>query len=138
MESYTYRVVDDETGIVLDADFSAPPIDWRDAAPIREGDLIHVIGVDRVVVSPIELGVEGGVLRVTTRERYARRRIESALHRLADTGEEEELDPHGFHGLPIADLAAIAEDVRRGAHASVGITWHEGGPLVLVPLPHDE
>src|SRR5579885_2117558 len=139
VEPYTYRVIDDETGIVLDADLEAPPAaDWRDIAPLAEGDLIHVLGVERVVVPPIELGVKSGVLRVTTKDRYAQRQIEAALHRLAETGDDELLDPNQFHGLTLADLAEIADQVRRRNHLSVQITWREGDQLLLEPMPHVE
>jgi hypothetical protein len=134
---YTYRVIDDDTGIVLDADYEPPPAaDWRDIAPLAEGDLIQVIGVERVVVPPIELGVKSGVLRVTTKARFADRQIEAALHRLAVTGDEELVDPKRFYGLSLADLAEIADQVRRRDHVSVQITWQEGDLLHLEPMPH--
>ena len=137
MAPYTYRVIDDDTGIVIDADYEPPPADdWRDIAPMAEGDLIHVLGVERVVVAPIELGVKSGVLRVTTKARYAGRQIEEALHRLAETGDDELLDPNRFHGLTLADLAEIADQVRRRNHVSVQITWREGDQLHLEPMPH--
>jgi len=139
VEPYTYRVIDDDTGIVLDADFECPPAeDWRDMAPLAEGDLIQVLGVERVVVPPIELGVKSGVLRVTTKARYAGRQIEAALNRLAETGDDELLDPNQFHGLTLADLAEIADQVRRRSHVSVQITWREGEQLHLEPMPHVE
>ena len=137
MEPYTYRVIDDDTGIVIDADYEPPPADdWRDVAPVTEGDLIHVLGVERIVVAPIELGVKSGVLRVTTKARFAGRQIEAALHRLAETGDDELLDPTRFHGLTLADLAEIADQVRRRDHVSVQITWREGDQLHLEPMPH--
>lgn len=139
METYTYRVLDDATGIVLDADWEPPPKDdWRDVGPLAEGDLIHVTGVDRVVVDPVEQGVRGGVLRVTTKEGFAYRVLHAALRRLATTGEEEEIDPSRFHGLTVADLAAIADEVRRKEHLSAKIAWREGGTLVLEPTLHVE
>ena len=137
MEPYTYRVIDDDTGIVIDADYEPPPADdWRDVAPMAEGDLIHVLGVERIVVAPIELGVKSGVLRVTTKARFAGRQIEAALHRLSVTGDDELLDPTRFHGLTLADLAEIADQVRRRNHVSVQITWREGEQLHLEPMPH--
>jgi hypothetical protein len=139
VEAYTYRVLDDATGIVLDADFEPPQKDdWRDVAPLAEGDLIHVTGVDRVVVDPVEQGVRGGILRVTTKERFAYIQIDAAFRRLAETGDEEEIDPARFHGLTVADLAAIADEVRRKEHLSAKIAWREGGTLVLEPMLHVE
>lgn len=139
VDPYTYRVLDEATGIVIDADFVPPEKDdWRDVAPIAEGDLIHVLGVERVVVDPVEQGTRGGVLRVTTKERFAYRQVHAALRRLATSGEEEEIDPSEFHGLTLAELADIADEVRRKEHLSARIAWREGGSLVLEPELHVE